>query len=210
MDLVVPNLNCLADQTSGKRDSTGTFPRKIRKRGKRAGLRQRKQPLSRIPLPSIILSNARSLRNKIDELQANVRFQHEFRDACLLAITETWLSEKDSDTELAIDSFGSPMQLDRDAAATGMSRGGGVCLYLNQRYCKNVLVRERLCTKDIELLCVSLRPLYLPREFPQIFVMVVYIHPRANADNASEIYVAIYPKTTGNITRRSSADPWGF
>lgn len=47
-------------------------------------------------------------------------------------------------------------------------------------------VRERLCTKDIELLSVSLRPLYLPREFPQIFVMVVYIHPRANVDNASQ------------------------
>ena len=77
-------------------------------------------------------------------------------------------------------------RLDRDAAATGMSRGGGVCLYVNQRYCKNVIVRVRLCTKDIELLCVSLRPPYLPREFPQIFVMVVYIHPRANADNASE------------------------
>ena len=148
--------------------------------------RVRKQPLSRIPLPSIILSNVRSLRNKIDELQANVRFQHYFRDACLLAITETWLSERDSDTELSIDSFGSPVRLDRDAAATGMSRGGGVCLYVNQRYCKNVLVRERLCTKDIELLCVSLHPPYLPREFPQIFGMVVYIHPRANADSASE------------------------
>ena len=35
-------------------------------------------------------------------------------------------------------------------------------------------------------MCVTLRPPYLPREFPQIFVMVVYIHPRANADNASE------------------------
>ena len=144
--LVVPDLNSFADQTSGKGDSTGAFPRKIRKRGKRAGLRLRlrKQPLSRTPLPSIILSNARSLRNKVDELQANVRFQHEFRDACLLAITETWLSERDSDTELAIDSFGSPVRIDRDAAAAGMSRGGGICLYVNQRYCKNVIVRDRL------------------------------------------------------------------
>lgn len=103
-----------------------------------------------------------------------------------MAITETWLSERDSDTKVAIDSFGTPVWLDRDAGATGMSRGGGVCLYMNQRYYKNVLVRERLCTKDIELLSVSLRAPYLPREFPQIFVMVVYIHPRANVDNASE------------------------
>ena len=141
MNLVVPDLNCLADQTSGKGDNTGAFPRKIRKRGKQAvlRLRLRKQPLSRIPLPSIILSNARSLRNKADDLQDNVRFQHEFRDACLLAITETWLSERDSDTELAIDSFGSPVRIDRDAAAAGMSRGGGICLYVNQRYCKTLL-----------------------------------------------------------------------
>lgn len=57
----------------------------------------------------------------MDELEAHVRFKHKFRDACLLVITETWLSERDSDTEVAIDSFGTPMRLDRDAGATGMS-----------------------------------------------------------------------------------------
>lgn len=40
---------------------------------------------------------------------------------------------------------------------------------------------ETRCTPDIELLSVSLRPFYLPRAFPQIFVTLVYIHPRANA-----------------------------
>ena len=62
-------------------------------------------------MPSTILSNVRSLQNKVDELQANVRFQHEFRDACLLVNTETWLSERDSDTKVAFDSFGSLLQL---------------------------------------------------------------------------------------------------
>ena len=41
-------------------------------------------------------------------------------------------------------------------------------------------VRENICTPNIELLSVSLRPFYLPREFPQIFITVVYIHPKAN------------------------------
>ena len=47
-------------------------------------------------------------------------------------------------------------------------------------------MREQLCTPDIELLTVSLRPLYLPRECPQLFVTVVYIQPRANVDRAAQ------------------------
>ena len=31
-----------------------------------------------------------------------------------------------------------------------------------------------------------LRCMYLPREFPQLFVTVVYIHPRANVDRAAQ------------------------
>lgn len=187
-DLALPDLNCYKDLWCGESKATVDCPSRPRKRGKRGGVRVRlrKQSLSRIPLPSIILTNAQSLRNKTDKLQAHVRFQREFRDSCLLAITETWLSDRDSDTDITMDGFGSPVRLDRDAGATGMSRGGGVCLYVNQMYCKNVIVRERLCTKDVELLSVSLRPPYLPREFPQIFVRVVYIHLRANADKASE------------------------
>ena len=46
------------------------------------------------------------------------------------------------------------------------------------------MVRESLCAPDIELLSVSLRPFYLPREFTQLFVTLVYIHPKANMDNA--------------------------
>ncbi|KAK0150009.1 hypothetical protein N1851_009244 [Merluccius polli] len=145
--------------------------------------------LSHIPLPSIILSNVQSLWNKTDELQAQARYRHEFRDACILALTETWLSHKDLDKDVTIDGFGKPIRLDRDAVATGKSTGGGLCLFLNERYCdaKSVIIRERLCTADLELLSTSLRPRYLPREFPQVFVTLVYIHPKANEGNACEL-----------------------
>ena len=43
-----------------------------------------------------------------------------------------------------------------------------------------------LCAPDIELLTVSLRPLYPPRECPQLFVTVVYVHPRANVDRVAQ------------------------
>lgn len=187
-DLVLPNFNCYKDLQCGGSNPTGDYPRRPRKHGKQGGVhvKLRKQSLSRIPLPSIILTNAQYLRNNTNELQVHVRLQREFRDSCLLAIIEIWLSDRDSDSDITMDGFGAPVHLDRDAGATGMSRGGGVCLYVNQRYCKNVIVRERLCTQDVELLSVSLRPPYLPCEFPQIFVTVVYIHPRANGDKASE------------------------
>lgn len=59
--------------------------------------------------------------------------------------------------------------------------GGGVCLYLNNSWSSTVTVREKLYTTDIKLLAVSLRPYYLPREFPQLFIILVYINPRADA-----------------------------
>lgn len=73
-----------------------------------------------------------------------------------------------------------------DSGITGKTHGGGVCLYVNERWCKTVAVREHLCTKDIEMLTVSLRPHDLPREFPQIFVAAVYIHPKANVKSDTE------------------------
>lgn len=169
------------------------WPRKTRKWGKRGGThhRLRKQSLSHIPLPSIIL--VKFLQNKTDKLQAHVRFHHEFRDGCLLVITETWLLERDLDAELSGDGFCTPIRPDRDAGVTGKSQGGGVCLYVNGRWCKTVLVRERLCTKDIEL-SVSLRPRYLPPEFPQVFVTVVYIHSRANENKALESILKVTQK----------------
>ena len=50
-----------------------------------------------------------------------------------------------------------------------------------------VIVRDTLCKPDIELLSVSLRPFYLPREFHQLFFTLVYNHPRANAARAAEL-----------------------
>ena len=78
-----------------------------------------------------------------------------------------------------------PNRLDRDKQTTGKEKGG-VCSYVNERCCKTVIVREQLCTPYIKLLSVSLRPLYLPRGILQLFVTVVYIHPRAKLDRAAQ------------------------
>lgn len=85
-----------------------------------------------------------------------------------MAFTETWLTAEDTDCDLTI-SFGAPIRWDRGAYTTGKSQGGGVCLYVNQWWYTIIPVRETMCTADIELLSMSVRPSYLPCEFPQIF-----------------------------------------
>ncbi len=90
------------------------------------------------------------------------------------------------------DGFGTPFRLDRKAEVMRKTQGGGVCLYSNKQYCSSLTVREHICTPDVKLLSVSLRPFYLPREFKQIFVTTVYIHPKANVTSA---VVALLSKT---------------
>lgn len=143
--------------------------------------------LNRLLLPSMILGNVQSLRNKMDELLGNARFLKDFKDCCVMAFPERWLTERDQDSDLMISGSGAPHRLDRNGEVTKKT-WGGVCLYINQRYCTTVTVREHICTPDVELLSVSVRPFYLPREFPQLFIRVVYIHPRAHAPSA-------WPKT---------------
>ena len=74
-----------------------------------------------------------------------------------------------------------------------------MCLCVNRSWCSTVTVGEKLCTADIELLAVSLRHYYLPREFPQLFIILVDIDLRANRAKASEHFTAFC--TNWNNTR---------
>jgi hypothetical protein len=141
----------------------------------------------------MIVSNVRSIRpnsdnQNLEELQTYASYMTEFRNACLLCISETWFSEEISDQSVFIDGFGVPIRTDRDKATSGKACGGGVCLYVNERWCSsaNVTVRKQLNTREVDLLSVSLRPRYLPREFGQIFVTVIYTPPHANPSRAAE------------------------
>ncbi|XP_073696141.1 uncharacterized protein [Garra rufa] len=94
-----------------------------RKRGRRGGVRQRlrRRGLRRLPLPSIILGNVQSLRNKIDELQAHVKSIPEYKNACVIALTETWLKDQYPSHDYEIDGFGQPIRLDRDEQLTAFN-----------------------------------------------------------------------------------------
>ncbi|KAK1893548.1 Protein translocase subunit SecA 1 [Dissostichus eleginoides] len=62
------------------------------KRGCRSGLllRLRKQP-HKPPLPSIYLTNARSIVHKTDDLELQLSGTSYVGECCVLIITETWL-----------------------------------------------------------------------------------------------------------------------
>ncbi len=72
---------------------------------------------------------------------------------------------------------------------TGKKRGGGLAVFVNSKWCnpRHVTVKECICTPDIELMVVGLRPYYLPQEFSHIIVVIVYISPSVAAASTSDV-----------------------
>lgn len=64
-------------------------------------------------------------------------------------------------------------------------RGGGVCVYINDSWCRNFAIRDSICNPDLELLSITLRPYCLPREFTNTFICAVYIPPSGNINRAA-------------------------
>lgn len=161
-------------QTQGVKDKDGTG------NGEKDGIRQRLKKLKggRLPLPSVLLLNVCSLHNKVDEMQQSVKYMREFRDASILAFTETWLDSIASSRDLAVDSFSDP-QSPWQRQRLHRQRTQWWCVFL----CQQALVQDRcsawkLCMPDIELLSISLRPFYMRQEFPRCFLHLVIFIPK--------------------------------
>ena len=72
------------------RKENANSKRTRRKRGKKGGLRQRiKRRKFRVPLPTLLLGNVRSVKNKTDELAACALYIGAYRTSCALILTET-------------------------------------------------------------------------------------------------------------------------
>ena len=82
-----------------------------------------------------------------------------------MVLTEVWLTELTPDTDANLDSF-QLRQADR-TAESGKRKGGRLAVFVNDSWCNSghITVKEQVCSKDIELLAVSMRSYYLPREF---------------------------------------------
>lgn len=162
-------------------------------RGCRAGLkvrtrRREKKWRFKPAVPSMVMGNVNSLANKTDELASLVRNQKLYRECSLICLTETWLTSCIPTTNVELPGF-SVTRSDRDNKLSGKKKGGGLVMYINNRWCNpgHVTVKETACCKDVELLAVSLRPYYMPREFSHAIVLCVYVPPRALPDVACDI-----------------------
>ena len=153
------------------------------KRGCRSGTdaRLRKQP-HRPALPSLFLSNARSITHKMDELELQMATFSFVRNCSVMVITETWLHPLIPDAAVELTSRMLHRQ-DR-SRDSGKSRGGGLCVYVNSEWCCSSRIIDSHCSPDLEALAVSCRPFYLPREFTVITIFAVYIPPDANVSTA--------------------------
>ncbi|KAI4892824.1 hypothetical protein NFI96_004611 [Prochilodus magdalenae] len=185
----------LALRTMGRAGKTHPIPEELRRsyRGCRAGAklkakRMEKRWRYKPSIPSVVMGNVNSLANKTDELAALVRNQRLYRECSLLCLTETWLTGNIPDSNVDIPGF-TTVRADRDAKLSGKSKGGGLVLFVNIRWCNpgHVTVKERICCRDIELLAVSLRPYYMPRELSHAIAVCVYVPPRADAEIACDV-----------------------
>ncbi len=155
-------------------------------RGKRAGIRNRLRKRAHSPpLPSILLANVQSLDNKMDDLRARISFQRDIRDCNIICLSETWLTPSVPDNAVTPSDNFSVFRMDRTAEA-GKTKGGGVCFFINKKWCdpRNISILSRSCSPHLEHLSIICRPFYLPREFSSTVVTAVYIPPQADSSLA--------------------------
>ena len=169
------------------------LPAELRRRyrGCRAGVRRRANRRSFRPcLPSIVMGNVRSLKapKRMTELAELAISQREYRECSLMIFTETWLHDNVPDSDVSINGF-LTVRSDRDLKLCRKKTGGGLAVLINNKWCNpgHITVKERIWNPDIELMVVSIRPYYLPREYSHVLVFVVYIPPLANAEAACDV-----------------------
>lgn len=94
-----------------------------------------------------------------------------------MMLTESWLTSLTPDTSVTLPGF-QLLRADR-TRDSGKRKGGGLAVFVNDRWCNpgHITVKEQLCSRDIELLAVSMRPYYLPREFSHVIAITAYVPP---------------------------------
>ena len=53
--------------------------------------------------------------------------------------------------------------------------GGGLCMFVNKKWATNFTVRECISIRSYEIMTLLLSPHFLPREFGQVTVILVYV-----------------------------------
>ena len=130
-----------------------------------------------LSLPSLFVSNSRSLRSKIDELACTVATY----PVDVVAITETWLSDDVPSSAVELRGY-SMIRHDRSDGR----RGRGVCVYV--KYLLPLTPLNHLSDPNFETLWLLLKPQRLPRGLNSIILGVIY-HPPGNNDTDLQAHV---------------------
>ena len=106
--------------------------------------------------------NVRSLRNKVCEIE------NAFAGFDVIRLCETWLDKSTPDILLKIDEY-TPYRLDQnssDNANLSGKRGGGVCIYIKDRYAKYVSMIDKILyiSDDVEQLWIRLKCPYVKQK----------------------------------------------
>ena len=122
--------------------------------------------MGNLPLQSVLLDEVQPLDNKLDKVRSRISYQRDIKYCNILCFTESWLN------------------YDMDIQLTGytLHEGGGLCIFVNNRWCTKSKEVSRFCSPEVEYLMISCRPHYLPREFSSILFVAVYLPPQTDAD----------------------------
>ncbi len=193
---VLWDLGLLRRPTPSPTPTTASRPQRRRykrherkqKRGKRGGIRARLAANPHKPaIPTIVLANVRSLDNKLDYIRLLRSAQRTVRDCCVFVFTEN-------------------METPETLVEGGKSRGGVLCVYINDAWCRDSVVVCKHCSPLVEFMIIKCRPFYLPREYTAILLVAVYIPPSSNNSNRSEALNDLYQ----HISEQQTAHPDAF
>jgi hypothetical protein len=108
--------------------------------------------LNKPPLPSILLvANMQSLENKIDDLRGTLNYQQDIQNCSILCFTESWLNDDTINIQLA----GYTLYREDRTAASGKTRSGGLCIFVNYSWC--TISME--VSPEVDYIMISCRPL---------------------------------------------------
>ena len=145
-----------------------------RKRGRRGGVRvNHSNKNGKVPLPAIVLTNARSIRNKLDEMYGLLKTNRLRNQSQLVCITESWLTPDISHSRTEIAGY-EQFRHDRLPDVSGKSCGGGVLVYIDNKWSTNNNIIFNYTDPHCEILTIKSRPHWLPREFSSIISVSCY------------------------------------
>ncbi len=118
---------------------------------------------------------------------------------------ETWLNNSVPDCAIQLEQL-TCYRADRALVEGGKRRGGGLCVYINNVWCRDAVVVCKHCSPLVEFMIIKCRPFYLPREYTAILLVAVYIPPSSNNINRSEALHDLYQ----HISEQQTAHPDAF